>query len=73
MDGQETQKTALSEKPGFKTTEFWIALGMLLAGAYLLGKEQFELGSALIGASGLSYSGGRSYVKGKAAGNAAPQ
>lgn len=75
MDGQETPKTALSEKPGFKTTEFWIALAMGLAGAYLMGKGQDDLGAFLMGASGFSYTAGRAYVKGKTKGepDAAPK
>lgn len=58
-------KTSDAPRPGFKTTEFWISLGMFLAGCFLLGKDQFELGSGLIAASGMGYQANRAYVKGK--------
>jgi hypothetical protein len=50
-------------KPGWKSTEFWIAVGMQCAGAFLLGKGQYELGTALMGASGLGYKVARTIQK----------
>lgn len=50
-------------KAGWRTTEFWIALGMKLIGVYLISKGQDELGSAIVLAGGGGYMLGRTSVK----------
>ena len=50
-------------KPGWKTTEFWITVGLGIAGIVLCIVEKQELGTALLAAAGISYSGSRGLAK----------
>lgn len=50
--------------PGVRTSEFWIAVGMLLIGTYLTTRPGLEaIGAALIAVSGLGYNASRTLVK----------
>lgn len=50
-------------KSGWRTTEFWMALGMKILGAWLISKGKDELGVVLITAGGGGYIAGRSVAK----------
>lgn len=56
-----------SEKPGIKTTEFWLALAMMVVGAWLISKGKDEVGGVLTLAAGSVYTGFRGLVKSKLA------
>lgn len=56
-----------SERAGIKTTEFWLAAGMLLLAGYLMTKGKDELGSILAGIACTVYTGFRGIVKAKLA------
>jgi hypothetical protein len=56
-----------SERPGIKTTEFWLAVAMILAGVWLISKGKDEIGAALIGIAGTVYPALRGAVKSKLA------
>lgn len=66
----ETNETAAQpagafdpKKAGWKSTEFWIAVGMFLVGCWLIEKDHVELGTGLITLSGFSYTGSRHMIK----------
>lgn len=59
--------TCPSERPGIKTTEFWLGAGMMMLAAWLISKGKDELGAALAGIAGTVYTGFRGLVKSKLA------
>lgn len=56
----EVQATA---KSGYKTTEFWISVGVGVVGVVLLCAGKETLGAALLGVAGISYNGARGLAK----------
>ena len=50
-------------KPGYKSTEFWITVALGIAGVVLLATGKDTLGTALLAAAGVSYSGARGLAK----------
>lgn len=59
----EPSGTPIDLKAGWKSTEFWIAVAMFLAGLYLMSKGKDELGMGLITISGVGYKASRTLVK----------
>ena len=51
------------DKPGYKSTEFWITIILSVIGAVLIATGKQELGAALLGAAGISYNGTRGLAK----------
>ena len=56
-----------SERAGVKTSEFWLALAMMLVGAWLISKGKDEVGGVLCMAAGTVYTGFRGLVKSRLA------
>lgn len=50
-------------KAGYRTTEFWISLGIGLLGAWLIMRGHEEIGAMLLAASGTGYSVSRGLAK----------
>jgi hypothetical protein len=58
-----SEESPKQSKPGYKTTEFWITIGIGIIGAILIASGKETLGTALLGSAGVSYSGARGMAK----------
>lgn len=58
------------QRAGVWTSEFWLALGCLASGVWLIAKGREDLGVWLVGIATGGHQASRAYVKGKVASNA---
>ncbi len=59
----EDLKMNISPKPGYKTTEFWMNIILATIGIILILTDKETLGTLLLGAAGVSYTGARGLAK----------
>ena len=50
-------------KPGYKTSELYITLASIIVGVLLILNGQETIGTALLGAAGVAYTGSRGLAK----------
>ena len=63
VDIKAKLETDIAPKPGYKSTELYVTIVLAIVGLYLLSTGEKQLGTALLAAAGVSYSGSRGLAK----------